>query len=96
MAALSRKLDELNEEALREVKKVSVSGTSGISVNINVPAVVQQTGANGGANVDAGLSVAPAVPDQIKKVELPALSAVSAVSAAHTFIPPRILVKKPA
>jgi len=102
MAALYRKLDELNEEAIREVKKVSVSGTSGIissiSVNVNVPAVVPQAGANGGANTDAGLSVAPTAPDQIK-VELPvvsALSSVSAVSAAHTFIPPRILVKKPA
>ncbi len=93
MAALYRKLDELNEEAIREVKKVAV----------NVPS---QPGANGetvlaSVKTEAGTLPAPKAPDQIieQPVEHKPLSPVAEVAAAvatgHQFIPPRISVKKP-
>jgi hypothetical protein len=87
MAALYRKLDELNEQALAEVKRVNVS--------------VSQPGANGGLTtaretVVTGNSLGPPPETPVQ----PTLTTVATISTmppapSHSFIPPRISVKKP-
>lgn len=108
MAALYRKLDELNEKALAEVKKVAM---------VNIPKDVQSvqsvpSGANGESAADKpadrGMDTpapAPKAPDQfddrsVMNVKpMTPVTTVATVAAsiatAHAFVPPRISVKKP-
>lgn len=92
MAALYRKLDELNEEAVKEVKKVASFVPSSPAV-VEVAPVASQSGANGDTKATESqtqVSQAPKAPDQPTT-----LPAVGTVPSQHSFIPPQISVKKP-
>lgn len=96
MAALYRKLDELNEEAVKDVKRVTINVVK--DVIKDVVDVVKPSGANGEAAApiptEKTVSVAPEAPVQLvnKAVLVPVASL---PSIGHQFVPPRISVKKP-